>query len=145
MPANHPRRCRQSLQLATSFLAVVLVASAFAGPESVPLAAAPKSDETPLLSFFGGALVFDLEERLRFEVRSNNFDFNDAINDDTDDSWLINRFRLGVALKPASWLKLYAQGQDTREWFSARSDVPGVRGFRCVADRGGESEGGDDC
>ena len=107
--------------------------TAFAGPEKPP-EPAHKSETVSLLRFFDGSLIIDLEERLRAEPRSNNLDFNNAINDDNDDSWLINRFRLGVAVKPASWLKFYAQGQDTREWDSDRPNVPGVRG----------NEGGDD-
>ena len=86
------------------------------------------------LSAFDGRVVFDIEARARFEVRNNNRDFNDAINDDNDDSWLLTRFRFGVTVKPVSWLKLYAQGQDSREIDSERPNVPGVRG----------TEGGDE-
>ncbi|MGB8166224.1 MAG: alginate export family protein [Chthoniobacteraceae bacterium] len=134
MKQPHPRTSRRHTLLAMGVLSPALLAPAFAGPEPAPLFAAPKPAEAPLLSFFDGALAFDLEERLRFEVRSNNLDFNEEINDDNDDTWLINRFRLGVAIKPASWLKLYAQGQDTREWDSKRPNYPGARG----------NEGGDD-
>ena len=81
-----------------------------------------------------GAVLFDLEGRARFERRDNNRDFNSEINDDNDDSWLITRFRFCVAVRPAPWLKLYAQGQDTREIDSDRTNAPGVRG----------SEGGDE-
>ena len=80
------------------------------------------------LSFLDGRVTFDFEERLRPEVRNNNRDFNDAINDSSDDSWLLSRFRLGVALKPARWLKLYAQGQDVHEWDTHRAKIPGVAG-----------------
>jgi hypothetical protein len=75
-----------------------------------------------------GRLVVDLEERLRPEVRNNNRDFNDRSNDFSDDSWLLSRFRLGVALKPTRWLKLYAQGQDVHEWDTDRAKIPGVGG-----------------
>ena len=50
-----------------------------------------------------------------------------SVDDDNDDSWLLNRFRLGLAFKPVSWLKIYGQTQDAREAFSDRSNVPGVR------------------
>jgi hypothetical protein len=40
----------------------------------------------------------------------------------------LNRFRLGVAFKPVDWLKIYAQGQDSREWFSDRPNIPGALG-----------------
>ena len=73
-------------------------------------------------------------KRARFEVRNNNRDFDDAINDDNDDSWLLTRFRLGLALKPLPWLKLYAQTQDVREIDSDRPNIPVVRG----------TEGGDE-
>lgn len=106
-----------------------MLSVAAAGPVATPPPA-----ETSLFSLLDGAVVFDLEERLRAEARSNNLDFNAASNDDTDDSWLINRFRLGIAVKLSSWLKIAAQGQDTREWDSDRPNVPGVRG----------NEGGDD-
>lgn len=79
-------------------------------------------------SFYDGRVVFDVEERIRAEIRENNRDFDSSIGDDNDDSWLLNRFRLGLAVKPVSWLKLYAQTQDAREGFSDRSNIPGVRG-----------------
>ncbi len=80
------------------------------------------------LSFWDGRLVLDLEERVRGEIRENNRDFDSSINDDNDDSWLLNRFRFGLTLKPVSWFKLYAQTQDSREAFSDRANIPGVRG-----------------
>ncbi len=116
--------------LITALLAIT--ASAYAGAEHKP--AQPSSERNPL-SFFDGALVLDLEQRLRFEARNNNRDFNDSINDDHDDTWLLNRFRLGLAVKPARWLKLYGQFQDAREWDSDRPNVPGVRGTE-----GGDSD-----
>ena len=39
--------------------------------------------------------------------RWNNRDFNSAVDDNNDDSWLLNRFRFGLTVKPVSWLKLY--------------------------------------
>jgi len=93
-----------------------LAGPAFAGESATEPPAAP--------AWFG----YDVEARLRFEARSNNRDFNDALNDSTDDSWLVSRFRLGVTLRPSSWLKLYAQLQDTQEWNSARTNSPGVSG-----------------
>ena len=60
--------------------------------------------------------------------RENNRDFDSSIDDDNDDAWLLNRFRLGLAVKPVSWLKLYGQTQDMREAFSDRRNIPGVRG-----------------
>jgi hypothetical protein len=73
-------------------------------------------------------MVFDVEERIRGEIRENNRDFDSSIDDDNDDSWLLHRFRLGLVVKPVSWLKLYGQTQDAREAFSDRANIPGVRG-----------------
>ncbi len=107
---------------------VSLLAPALRGAESKVVSTGEKKPETPLLGFFGGAVVFDFEERLRFEARNNNRDFNDAVNDPTDDSWVLSRFRLGVALRPTPWLKVYGQMHDTREWDSDRVNSPGVGG-----------------
>lgn len=80
------------------------------------------------LSFFNGKVVLDFEERLRFEARENNFDFNDGADALTDDSWLLQRVRFGALFAPVPWLKFYAQGQDSREFFSDRPDIPGQLG-----------------
>ena len=80
------------------------------------------------LSFLDDEVVFDVEERVRGEFRENNRDFDSSSDDDNDDSWLINRFRLGLAIKPVSWFKLYGQTQDVREAFSTRANIPGVHG-----------------
>jgi hypothetical protein len=95
--------------------------------------AAKKADPKPAaeasaLTFANGLVTLDIEERLRWEVRDNNRDFDRSVNDVRDDGWLLSRFRLGLAIKPGSWLKLYAQVQDTREWFGQRGNVPGING-----------------
>lgn len=87
-----------------------------------------KATESNPLSFFGGLLTFDVQERLRWEIRENNFDFNDANDAPTDDSWFLQRFRIGLLIKAAPWLKIYAQGQDSREIDSDRADFPGLLG-----------------
>ncbi|MDR3404893.1 MAG: alginate export family protein [Chthoniobacter sp.] len=84
--------------------------------------------ETNPLSFFDGKVVFDLQERLRWENRSNNFDFNSGARAITDGNWFEQRFRIGVAIKPVEWLKIYAQGQDVREFNGRRPLVPGASG-----------------
>ena len=94
-------------------------------PVSPPPAPVPAANP---LSFFGGKLVLDFEERLRFEARENNFDFNDSVDSLTDDSWLLQRVRFGALFAPTSFLKFYAQGQDTREFWSDRPDIPGQLG-----------------
>ena len=87
-----------------------------------------KAPESTLLSFYDGKLVFDVQERFRWEVRENNFDFNKATRVPTDDNWFEQRFRIGMAVKPVSWLKLYVQGQDSREIDSNRPKIPGALG-----------------
>jgi hypothetical protein len=86
-----------------------------------------KKEANPLW-FLDGKLCLDIQERFRWENRNNNFDFNSAVDSLTDDNWFLNRFRLGVAIKPVDWLKIYAQTQDSREWYSDRPNTPGVMG-----------------
>jgi hypothetical protein len=119
-------RCsRFRLGLAAA-LQIFPLSIAFAGGSPVLKATAPPANSS-LLSFWDGRLVFDLEERIRGEVRENNRDFDSSIHDDNDDSWLLNRFRIGLAFKPVTWLKIYGQTQDSREAFSDRANIPGVR------------------
>ena len=75
-----------------------------------------------------GPLTIDIQEKLRAEIRENNFDFNSSINSLTDDSWLLQRFRLGLGLTVTPWMKLYVQGQDIREIDSDRPNVVGRLG-----------------
>ena len=112
--------------ITTLFAAVLLAGNAIAGPAKTP---EPKKAEAPsLLSFADGKLVFDIQERLRWEIRDNNFDFRSGVNAVTDDGWLLQRFRIGMMLKPVPWLKIYAQAQDSREFFSGRPLIPGASG-----------------
>jgi hypothetical protein len=84
---------------------------------------APVPDVPPRKVF-----AWELQERARWEIKDNVFDFNDSLDTINDDNWLLNRFRLGLTVKPADWITLYAQGQDSREWFSDRPNTPGVFG-----------------
>ncbi len=92
--------------------------------------AAGSSDWKPgdPLSLEGGAVVFDVQERMRFEWRENNFDFNSAVDAITDDAYLLQRFRIGVRNKPNDWVNIYLQTQDSREIGSDRPDDPGFSG-----------------
>ncbi len=117
------------------FLATLLATGTSAFGGDMTLATTPnktlvslEEQETNPLSFLNGSVVFDIQERLRGEVRENNYDFNSDVDALTDDSWLLQRFRIGVAVKPVSWLKLYVQGQDSREAYSDRPNVPTVLG-----------------
>jgi len=56
-------------------------------------------------------LQFGLDERLRWENASSN-GFKAA----SSDSYLLNRFRFGMLLLPASWFKVVAQVQDARSF-----------------------------
>ena len=80
------------------------------------------------LSLLDDRLIFDVQERARIEVRDNNFDFNGSKNVSTDDTFLLQRLRLGAMVTPAPWFKAYVQGQDSREIDSARQRVPFVLG-----------------
>lgn len=73
-----------------------------------------------------GKLTVDVQEKMRFEARDNNFDFNSAINGPQDASWLLQRFRLGLGYDVNPWLKLYVQGQDVRELGGSRPNDIGV-------------------
>src|SRR5205809_3301135 len=107
-----------------STLAGQLEADAKSTPPPPPVV---KKEVNPFC-FLDGKICFDLQERFRWENRNNNFDFNSAVDSLTDDNWFLNRFRFGMAIKPVDWLKLYAQTQDSREWYSDRPNTPGVMG-----------------
>lgn len=122
---------RSNLVLAAA-LVVLTCVRATGGTQSAPQSDTPnpvtKAADDNVLTFWDSWLIFDLEERMRGESRADNRDFNSAVHDDNDDSWLLNRFRLGLAFKSVSWLKAYGQTQDAREAFSDRANIPGVRG-----------------
>lgn len=109
---------------AASILSLVTASSALLAPDARAGDAAKTMAPAPRES----AIRFNVQERLRLEVRNNNFDFNDSLNDRADDAWLLHRFRLGVLVKPARWLALHAEGQDAREFESDRAKVPGALG-----------------
>ena len=119
--------------------ALLAASSLYAGTDPAPLStiASDTKSSTPIiqpagndnpLSFFNGALVFDFEERLRFEDRNNNFDFNDAIKSKTDGSWLLDRTRVGMKFTPSDYFTFYVQGQSSYEFGDDRGHVPGVNG-----------------
>jgi len=59
-------------------------------------------------------LQFGLEERLRWEGdRGNGF------KPGNNTSYVLNRFRFGMLLVPASWLKVVAQVQDARSFLQS--------------------------
>jgi len=112
--------------ITTLFAAALFAGNAVAG--TAKTTEPKKAEAPPLLSLADGRIVFDVQEKLRLEIRDNNFDFNSAVNGPQDDSWLLQRFRLGLGYQPTPWLKIYAQGQDVRELGGSRPNTPGVLG-----------------
>lgn len=99
-----------------------LGATVFAGESPAPQD--PKAVVEP-----GSKLAtIDFQERLRIEARENNFDFNDHVESLSDDSWLLQRARIGLKLAPRENLTFYVQGQSSFELESDRPNVPGVLG-----------------
>ncbi len=125
---THPKKRSSRGLLAATLL--LTGSSALCGDSTVPSpnTAAQLLPAPNPLSFYGGKLTVDVQERIRWEARENNFDFNANARSPADDNWFLNRFRIGLLLKPVPWLKLYAQGQDSREWNSDRADLPGLLG-----------------
>ena len=117
-----------TLALSLSLAAPTLCSAGTMAVGKQPLPPTTPAAATNPLPFFGGKIVFDVQEKVRGEYRDNNFDFNDGVTSPTDDSWLLQRFRFGVKLKPTPWLTLYAQGQDVREIGSDRPNVIGQMG-----------------
>ena len=113
--------------ITTLFAAALFAGNAIAGqPVKKPESKKPEAPNP--LSFADGKITFDVQERLRWEIRDNNFDFNRGLNAVTDDGFLLQRFRLGMMLKPVPWLKIYGQVQDSREFFGGRTLIPGTGG-----------------
>jgi hypothetical protein len=114
-----------------SIALLTLALPAFARTAETKTETKPPADDA--LTFANGILTLDLEERLRWEVRDNTKDFNKSVNDPRDDGWLYSRLRVGLTIRPSPWVRIYAQTQDSREWFASRGNTPGING----------SEGGD--
>ncbi|MGH2927241.1 MAG: alginate export family protein, partial [Solirubrobacteraceae bacterium] len=81
-----------------------------------------------MITFDDGKGSISVNDRLRWEDRENNFDFDSSANAPTDGTWLLQRFRVGAAWKPESDLSLQVQLQDVREWGSDRPKVPFIQG-----------------
>ncbi|MGA3028231.1 MAG: alginate export family protein [Bryobacteraceae bacterium] len=87
------------------------------GPASSPLIATGPYD-TPDLRPVGLLndqlprwLQFGLDERFRFEGYQGS-----GFKPGNDDSYLLNRFRLGVIIRPTGWFKVVGQVQDARSF-----------------------------
>ena len=86
---------------------------------------APQSHQAPSASH---SISFTFQERLRGEWRDNCYDFDSSTDALTDDEWLLQRVRLGIRFDASPWLRVYAEGQDTREFFSDRPSDYGKLG-----------------
>ncbi len=75
-----------------------------------------------------GSLTWTFQTRTRGEWRENAYDFDASQDAATDDTWLLHRLRLGVEWQPLPGLRVTVQGQDVRETFSDRADVPLLQG-----------------
>ena len=80
------------------------------------------------ITFDDGRGTVEVIERLRFEDRANNFDFDSAAHSATDDSWFVQRLRLGLNWKADTGWSLQVQLQDARELGSERPKVPFILG-----------------
>ncbi len=123
------------LLLSALFLGHVLADDATkppAAPSKTKIVSLPPSSWSPgdPITMAGGILTLDLQERLRYEDRQNNFDFDNRGNalSITDGSYLLERLRIGMRYKPDDWINTYFQMQDSREIASARPKDPGFFG-----------------
>lgn len=69
-------------------------------------------------------LKWNFQARTRGEMRHNVYDFDSSRSAVTDDTYLLTRIRLGVEWQPAEWIRFAVQGQDVREAFSKRANIP---------------------
>lgn len=111
---THSRFTSAALWLALSGT----VTSLMAGDKPIPPIDLPQKDP----------LEFNFQARVRGEYRENVFDFNNQVDSPTDDTWLLHRIRVGLEWQALPWLRIAVQGQDTRESFSDRADVPNQMG-----------------
>ncbi len=111
--------------LTGSIALLTLALPAFAGSPEKKTDTKPADDA---LTFADGLLTLDILDRLRFEERKNNGSFNNNAADPSNGGVVLNQLRVGLAIKPADWIKIYGQTQDLRQWYGKRGNVPGVSG-----------------
>lgn len=111
-------------------LGAALPANAADGVPAAPAPAASSGIPATLkpLTFDEGRGVFEFTERLRFEDRQDNFDFNSAAHSPTDGNWFLQRFRAGLTWKSSADFSFQLQLQDVRELGSERPKVPFILG-----------------
>ncbi len=113
--------------IVTCFAGVTLASTSFAGSREKNSVVVEEKHWAPgdPMVFGGGLFTVDVEERLRYEFRDNNFDFNSGASSVTDGSFLLQRARIGLKFQPISWLTFYAQAQSSIE-VSRRPGPPGA-------------------
>src|SRR5947199_9248894 len=84
-----------------------LVGEAETNAKSTPPPPPLEKKEANPLCFLDGKLCFDIQERLRWENRNNNFDFNSAVDSLTDYNCDLNRFLFCLAINQDDWWKIY--------------------------------------
>ncbi|MEO6787673.1 MAG: hypothetical protein ABI318_16215, partial [Chthoniobacteraceae bacterium] len=95
---------------------LTLALPAFAGsPEEKKETNSASDAGSSPLTFANGLLTLDIEDRLRFEQRRNNGSFNSAAADTSNGGTVLNQLRIGLAIRPAEWAKIYVQTQDIRQ------------------------------
>jgi hypothetical protein len=111
MKINHSKKNTITAAVTAAIL-TGSVGSVLAGDTTKKMPAPTAAPAANPLSLADGILTFDFQERLRFESRENNFDFRNNASPGkasgaygTDDSWALNRLRLGLTVKPTSWFK----------------------------------------
>ena len=119
---------RSGKLLLPMIIAMGAVTALSAAPALSALSAAPATPVPSAITFDDGRGTVEIIERLRFEDRDNNFDFDATAHSPTDDSWFVQRLRLGFAWRPDAGPSLQLQLQDAREWGSERPKVPFILG-----------------
>ncbi len=101
-----------------------LMATAMFGQQPVKSGFTPSDEVNKELP---GWIRFSGEYRARLEGFSGG-----GFKKDSEDAYLLNRLRLNLLIKPASWLKFYVQGQDARVFW--KNQNPPVAPFQNTFD-----------
>lgn len=107
-----------------SFCSCLTGLTTFAAIAATPLLQDPAGGESAQRE----KLKFNFQARARVEWRDNVYDFNNSVDSPTDDSWLLHRIRVGLEWEASPWFRVTIQGQDARESFSDRADIPNQMG-----------------
>ena len=111
------QRMSSAAHLITGFVGLAVISLNAGEPVLLP---SPTATESTL----SDSLTWNFQARVRGEWRDDFYDFDSSREALTDDTWLVHRLRLGLDWTPTDWLHVTLQGQDARESFSDRPDVP---------------------